>query len=206
MPIPDGSTKIVISGTYDGGEVWATAYWLSGVPESEFDNNDLVADWDTAGPTSALFLAMRNGLFNTDHITAVDAYYYAGGSAATHHVHADYSLAGQGTVSLPLQNCVVMSLRTARPGRSYRGRMYFPLSAGSLAAGHLIAAAVMEGMVDALAGVFTANVAAGWTPSVISTTLGISTPIVSVDADQRADTQRRRANKQAPGERYSASV
>lgn len=94
---------------------------------------------------------------------------------------------------LPLNVAACVTLRTAKAGASYRGRVYLSgWTEGSSNQGVMSttavsdATAIVDGMHEGLD-------ASGFTMSVASRVLGVSTPITSwVCRDQRWDTQRRR--------------
>jgi hypothetical protein len=96
----------------------------------------------------------------------------------------------------PPQVCIVASLRTPTPGRSFRGRLYWPptgvTGAGTISTAQ--AAAVNAG-VQAFAqqvAIALAAVGSNTTWWVWSPTRGAGTAITQVSVGVRADTQRRR--------------
>jgi hypothetical protein len=195
MPIPSGLTKNVISGTLPGSEVWQTSYWQTGLTAAEADD----AHMATLAANST-FIALMNAwkalCASGARATAIDRYYYAGGSGAAAHGHAALNYGGTATPQAgPNQVAVVTTLRTAVSSRAGRGRMYWPATgvAADQTTG-LLANGNIDILVDALAAWFTA-LTTGQPAVVVSQTQNTSHPITSVDADYRADTQRRRVNK-----------
>jgi hypothetical protein len=89
---------------------------------------------------------------------------------------------------------VVCTLRTAKAGKSYRGRTYVPgFNEAQNAADGTIAASATAAANAWLTGIRTAATARGHTLAVASTKLGISTPVTAqVVRDNVWDVQRRR--------------
>lgn len=195
MPIPSGVTKNVISGTLPGGEVWQTAYWQTGLTAAEADD----AHMATLAANST-FIALMNAwkalCASGARATAIDRYYYAGGSGAAAHGHGVLNYGGTAATQLsPNQVAVVTTLRTAVSSRAGRGRMYWPATGDPTdQTSGLLGSAAIDTLVDALAAWFT-SLTTGQPAVVVSQTQNTSHPITSVDADYRADTQRRRVNR-----------
>lgn len=108
---------------------------------------------------------------------------------------------GTGTSPHPAQSAVVCSLRTNRPGGSGRGRLYWPATGISLtgATGRVSTttrAAFLAGMrtyLTAVEGALASTLAGeAFSLAVYSPTLGILTPVTSLQAGDVVDTQRRR--------------
>lgn len=95
------------------------------------------------------------------------------------------------------QVAVVATLRTDSPGRSYRGRLYFPRPAvgGYSAGGQYTSPTALNGVIQELAqdvavAAAAQSISAAW--CVYSRTLPALTPITSVSIGGEVDTQRRR--------------
>lgn len=109
---------------------------------------------------------------------------------------------GTGTQALPTECAVCCSLGTGRPGRSYAGRSYLPgLSASILDPGGFITGAAALAFSAAVAVTFddinSAMVAEGGPNRcvcVLSTKLGVLTPIQYIRTGNIMDVQRRRRN------------
>lgn len=108
---------------------------------------------------------------------------------------------GSGTVKCPPQSALVASIETGRPGRSYRGRIYWPALAAPLqpntarlsvddAASY---ASDTESLLAAIAA--AAPSAATLVPGVASAKLADQTRIASIKVGTVIDTQRRRRDK-----------
>lgn len=105
-----------------------------------------------------------------------------------------HNLAGSlGGVSLPSEVAEVLTLRTARRGRRYRGRIYLlPLTTlGATAAGFL-GAAYPIAFVAQMNGVMAAMAGATWELVVASYKFGSAEAVTNVTMDNRFDVQRRR--------------
>ena len=196
MGIPDGVTRVVLSGTLaSGAETWAIGLWWHrpGLIAFDFDSGE-PGDSDYLAFRDAMLACMRSG----DALTDLDSYRYSGG-AATEHTHATVSHAGTASAAtLPCQCAIVVTLRTALATRSGRGRIYVPYTgAAVLSTTRTGDTAVINGLVDALGAYYDAVTgdSPDTIPVVVSQTLTTYNQIVSVDADAVIDTQRRRRNQ-----------
>lgn len=207
MPRPANMLKLNLSGTLDSGqEAFTTSFWMTGYTEGDVTDASAVL-LATSGSAVAFLAAAKALISTTDAYRALDTYFYPSGTGpATKHGHADVSVAGNGTSHHPLQTAAVMTLRTPNIGRSFRGRMYLPASGAPLTTSNQFDTTVLNPVVDALGSWLSVLSSAPTGPVVMSTALGSSMLITSVDADQRPDIQRRRAGKQVPGTRHSAPV
>jgi len=195
MGIPVNSLKVTFSGVSGGPEVWQTSFWIAGADLSTVSDANLAIAVASA-PWTNLFNALKLIMNTSTQITAVDEYGYAGGTAASVHAHATVAVLGTGASAHPNQCALVTTLRTATPGRSGRGRMYWPAN-GILhsAASGLYSPAPCDGVTDALSALFTSQNLAGPKVSVISQMHTSAAAVLSVDNDYVPDTQRRRSNK-----------
>lgn len=114
----------------------------------------------------------------------------AGGATASYGT----SLAGGSSASpLPPQNCMVLSWKTGRAGRSYRGRTYLPgIGEDKVDGGGTIVGTFSNGLRLAAQQVLEDLATAGYPLIVLSRTLSLGTAVTSVAVDSRIDTQRRR--------------
>lgn len=94
---------------------------------------------------------------------------------------------------LPMNVCACVTLRTAKAGASYRGRVYFSgWTEGSSNAGSMGVSAQADATA-LVTGIQEGLDASGFTLSVASRKLGQSSPVTSIVCrDSRWDTQRRR--------------
>ena len=109
---------------------------------------------------------------------------------------------GTGAPLHPAQTSLTFSLLTARPGASYRGRVYWPALKGTLnSAGRLDSSALsiyageMADLVNKIGNAGDA-LALNTVPVVVSTTRDALTAITSCRVGNRLDIQRRRAESQ----------
>lgn len=108
---------------------------------------------------------------------------------------------GTGTATKPFQTAVVASLRTGRPGRSYRGRIYWPgLSAGINSTTLRLEPGTASGIASATADFLTAVQEAAPAPSaiflaVVSQTLDTNAGVTSIQVGNVLDVQRRRRDQ-----------
>lgn len=201
--------RAILSGGLPGGEVWSTSVAfaditgsasvgetdfteLSGWAQTWVDAIELNTTWDVLDllSSSATILNLR--------IEARDA---AGtllqaGEAIT-------NIIGEGSAACPFQTSVVSSLLTGRPGRSYRGRMYWPaigaiVDPTTLRLDDPSSGGVATGVVQYLAQGETAY-AGGLElkPVVVGAAADAVTEVTSVSVGDILDTQRRRRDRVA---------
>jgi hypothetical protein len=107
-------------------------------------------------------------------------------------------VAGSGTTVLPLQSALVYTLVTARPGRSYRGRMYWPVltqaipADGKLPTTSITLAARALSFVQMLETLSQEAPLATMAPVVVSKAQNVVTEVTAVRVGNVVDTQRRR--------------
>lgn len=154
--------------------------------------NNIMAD--LAGSTT-----FKSGFMNTRTVQAVRLAVHNPDTGPETAAATSTAASVAGTVagtSPPPQVAAVLTLRTATPGRSFRGRVYFPSLAtdqnGSVAGAQ---ATALNAALQALVGfIETRSAAAGANLAwyVWSRVRGAGTPIVQVSVGSRVDTQRRR--------------
>jgi hypothetical protein len=127
-------------------------------------------------------------------IDTLRGYQYKGGAnAAAVGEITGVGVAGTGSAKQPNQCALVMSLRTALPGRSFRGRMYMPIIGGSMGTNGLLAAGRSDAWCAALANDFGTFNSSGFGKIVVcSPKQSAMTQVSAVEADSVVDTQRRR--------------
>jgi hypothetical protein len=194
MAIPNGVTRYVVSGTLASGEIWQCAFYVDGWDPATFPTDATLATLPTTPPWDTFLADMSFLLAPADAITAVDLYFITGG-VAVKHAHVGFNMPGIGTARHPTQCSVVLTERTALATRSGRGRIYVPATGIVITDNGLMTAGPVNALVDGFASVLTELSTDPLTAVVVSQTLGVATPITSVDADLVPDTQRRRVNK-----------
>lgn len=204
MGIPAGVTRVTLSGTLGTSEVWATSYYQTG--SSAALTTDANAASQMAVPLFNTAVAhIEDILNNTDAITALDLYYYDGGTSAVAHGHASFNRPGASVSSHPKQIALCMTLKSALATRSGRGRMFFPATGIALGSNGLATPTPVDQLVDAWGDWFN-ELHDGTAPAVVVSQLTTSThEVTSVSADYVPDTQRRRRNKLRSA-RHTATV
>lgn len=213
VAIPANAVKVSFNGHLTGGEIFSFgSWWDPGMVLNATQLDNLRTTVTTAfesnlGAQSRIQLDAGSGYDTTT------AYYYDGSSSrAALQAEGPYSHAGTSSGSdMPLQTCCVATLLTGRPGRSYRGRIYFPYLEGALTA-HQFVDTFCSGMASDVAGWFeTVKTASGGgflpaVPVVMSSTKSAMTPVTEVRVDSKPDRQERRDQKSAILHAESAAV
>lgn len=206
MAIPVGSVKLVFAGNLQGGEKFAHGFWFNAgatpISQSQLDAN-------LAGATltfnTQLGTAAIKALYpTTTTYNTITAYSYAGGPNVDLVSGPATPTAWAGTAggAMPNQICIVMSLRSGNPGRSFRGRSYLPgLQNTAIGNDGQLVAANRTTLGNAWKA-FLQGVAAGgggttaMPPIIMSAARSAKTPMLTFQIDSRMDVQRRRAAKQ----------
>lgn len=194
MAIPPGVTKYVVSGTMPSGEIWQTAWWRTGLAATDV-TDAAAATVATGAPLTAVLNAWKAWNGTQVKATALDMYHYGSGTGADAHGHASLAVAGtQASNISPNQVALVVTLRSATATRSGRGRQYWPATGMAIsAADGLFPSGSVSTFLTALAALFLPPTSPQ--PTVVVSQTRIATyPVVSIDADTRPDTQRRRLN------------
>lgn len=143
-------------------------------------------------------------------ITAVRTYGYpdVGQPADRQGVSSGAAIPGAGTASLPPQCSCVVTLQTGLPGRSQRGRIYWPLCGGGVTVAQrssLVTQTTANAFADLLANWGTLLENNTLRPVVASEATGNLTVVSSVRVDNIVDTQRRRRDNMV-GTQFAASI
>lgn len=125
--------KVSIKGTLPNGEVWSVnpIFSTPTEPTLTFDQLDTIASAINAITVPATVLATLSGACA---ITGVRLEQRERDGSLVGQMEKPRSspLVGTGTVILPLQTSIVVSLASIYPGGQGRGRLYWPLTAGAL--------------------------------------------------------------------------
>lgn len=198
--------KILLQGTLGTAapEVWSTQiiYASPGDLAAVTDFDDLVA-WATAikagFAVTGEFAGLKTLLSSSGALTTVRAQYLTGAPATVQQQGDSPAtpVTGNATLSMPPQCSRVISLLTGRPGRSFRGRNYWPSLSGSISATLKVNSPSGQGLADEwveLYDLITASIpgAVALEPGVYSPTLDVVTSVTSVSVGDVIDTQRRR--------------
>lgn len=213
--MPTDFNKVIVSGTLYGTEVWSVNPCFSNFGGA---NVSLFADlqtWATAvvaRTTATLFGATLMGSLSTaGTVNRITTQYYGSDGRLAQQAQADFTAGtvGTGGPNKTFQDSIVGSLRTGRPGRSYRGRLYWPaLSTTTSPTTGRLSAVVTQAYATAFASMLNQIGAAapvGFTmrPAVVSQTVSISSAIQTVQVGDVMDTQRRR--RDAEVEAYTSA-
>lgn len=192
---------IRVLGSLPGGEVWSVNPKFGGTPVTSYE--DLLS-WAEAIEaqigTGAVGAPLRNAMSSAASITGIRVEHIGanGRLAQAAEVTLSTPLVGAGTATKPFQTAMVFSLRTGRPGRSARGRLYWPalgttISATTLRLEESVRDAYLEAAVDFLTALQTAAPAGSTIAlSVVSQTTGGNTQVTQIQVGDVLDTQRRR--------------
>lgn len=193
-----------IQGSMPGGEVWSVnpRYW-SATTGSVVDFAELQT-WanDIGAITQGLATNgdLRALMSTATSITAVrvEAVSASGTLVQAAEWRPATPVAGQGTATKPFQSSLVASLLTGRPGRSFRGRLYWPALNIAIGPATLrLTPTQTQSFASAMAAYLTAigNAAPNGDPLdlvVVSQTLDVATPVTLITVGDVLDTQRRR--------------
>lgn len=206
--------QVTIMGTSGPNEVWATGCAFNtnfGTgPVKTFEDlqawAEAIADLD-----GATYSALRDLLSPSGSLTKIKVSYIDSAGITAQLAEADVE--GSKWVSTaqlrcPQQVACVLSLSTGRPGRSYRGRMFWPAWGATMSASFYLSTPTPAEVAEDAAAYLTAiGAAAGvefaMIPMVNSVKLGTTTEVTAVRVGRILDTQRRRRN--AAVEVYSSS-
>lgn len=210
MSIPAQSARVVVHANLASQTEEAEwGWWMNPVAIASDADAQALADSAAAavqGQMSAL-AAVLSADCAYDKVTV---YCYPQGGTKSVYIAESPLTSGTGTgVGLnALQIAMVVTLRTGLAGRSRRGRMYLPAQGILPTVNHVWSTTQVSNVVNAVAAVFTQMNVTTDAPRVcvVSQTLGQAFVVTDVDADQRADVQRRRAGSQNVGTRQSAQV
>lgn len=207
MPFPPGDyVKVVHGGAVAGGESWSFGIWyeitgLISLPSPSVMNT-LIGHISTSFQTFWTTLKARNqpGV----DARSVSAYFYRNGQLALQSNAGFAAVAGTASALQPVFVSRVVTLLTARAGRSYRGRCYLPYTGTNLSGSTNLwnSDSTTLTAMQTLINQTTSNVLgdlAGTTagPVIYSNTTGSHEPVTSIRMDNKPDTQRGREGRLA---------
>lgn len=192
-----------IQGTMPGGEVWSVNLrWAQ--PGDDLETFEQLSQWasdiGTALVASTTISPLRVAMSAACTINLVRTEFVATGGELV--AAADFTLptplAGSNTPTKPFQTAIVCSLLTLRPGRSYRGRIYWPALGIAMEASTLrLALGTRTSLLTGFAALFDLirdAAPAEDQPNLIvaSATAGVNTQVQQIAVGDVLDTQRRR--------------
>lgn len=201
--------RVILSGLIGGVQTWSVGMSFgtsSGIVPGVSTYDDLLA-WATA------IGALNGGHIFDSEIGVALGTITSIAKVRTETVAADGTLTdaaefnqapayfGSGTVHMPPQSAIVASLETGRPGRSFRGRIYwpalgFPIQPNTGRIDITDATSIATSTATLLGDIASAAPGgAALIPVIASAKLGEQTPITSVAVGTVVDTQRRRRDK-----------
>lgn len=193
-----------LNGSLPGGEVWSNSLTFMGNFGPDVTNYADLLTWATnigaLNSGNVLPANLRGALSTAGAVTSVRVEYRDAGDNLQQ--AAEYTLAptvaGTGTATKPFQTSLVCSLLTGRPGRSYRGRIFFPALGVAVSSSTLrVSNTDVLSYLAAFKSFFTGI--QGAVPAGFSTTLGVAsqvlnlrTAVTSLSVGEVLDVQRRR--------------
>lgn len=206
MAIPAHVGRIIMRGHLYGGDEWETGWWGSGAMFDTDSGCQEVADGVKARLlTSAVEDVLRALWSASTGMDSIWVYGYpAGGPKSGAMATASITTyTGVGSNQLPNQMALVATTETGRPGRSYRGRMFWPATGVSLQNGQVLDGTCAN-LAQATATLLEPVSGDTGGPVVLSSKLGTTRAISAIRVDSRMDIQRRRAQQESV--LYSESV
>lgn len=199
MPIPAGVGRIVLVGTLRGGEIFNTGWWGQGDLFSTDAGCQTQADSVVASLGTSEFSGLWTNIADTATIiNKVMVYGYPeGGPHASVMAESPTHKVGGGPAALPLQCCLVATTLTGSPGRSNRGRIYWPVTGANVGTDNQLSEAITQQVATVTYALLAPGEGSGPGPIVVSQKHGTFKPITSIRVDSRVDIQRRRAAKEA---------
>lgn len=150
-----------------------------------------------AASSGAVLGTLKNGVGAQVNLDQVDVYSYGVTGPAVSHGAVPFSpaIAFTGAPTAPPQTTGCITLQTALPGRSYRGRIYWPQTAPAIDTNFKSSTAKgLGGGFATMNGAIEAELLAygPWVLGVYSAVQDVVTPVTTVRAGDVLDTQRRR--------------
>lgn len=195
---------IRIQGTLPGGEVWSVNPRFVVTDRTAIEDYDALLAWAEAIRTHIVALPNTNALLanmsTAVAITSIRAEWITAAGTMGMAAEAVFNSpkTGAGLATKPYQTSLVSSLLTGRPGRSYRGRLYWPLLGVSVSSDTLrVNAAQLQGISDAVRNLLRFlqdgfDFEPGLVLAVVSQTRNAATPVTQISCGDVLDVQRRR--------------
>lgn len=193
--------RVVLTGQFPSpsNEVWSVGFHYAPTDATPLLLPAEIQAWAVAAATylggaESTTASVSSQMGTGVTVNRLDIYGYPDTGPATVQGSASLDYSGTGTVRMPQQCAMGVSLRTAFAGASRRGRFYWPCLAATLGTGGKMAVASNTAVqfANILEGIGDAGGAAAMRPVVYSPTLDLLTPVTSVRVGDVIDTQRRR--------------
>jgi hypothetical protein len=191
-----------IIGSGPGSEVWQTGFWTAAItPPST--QAALQTDCDAiAAFVTTWWNAVKVDIAQGYALQKLNAYQYvAPSTSATLQASHQYTASPGtgGSSGNPLDTALVVSIRSAVPGRSHRGRMYIPFHNPINGSTGCCVASEYATYGTATKALFTSVAGySSYVPVVVSRTHNTWDPVANIDTDNLPDVQRRRVNRLHP--------
>lgn len=209
MPVAHNVVRIL--GSLPGGEVWSVnPKYGPGPGGLKTSYEDLLA-WANGivGLNSGTILTagLRTLLSLSGAVTAIRCEYRSAAGTLVQAAEAVpvSPVSGSGSATKPFQTSLVSSLLTGRPGRSYRGRLFWPALGAPIGSSDLRVSDTNLQTFTAAISTFLEQVASIGEPendavlSVVSDTLSVITPVTQISCGDVLDVQRRRRDSLIEG-------
>lgn len=206
--------RMVISGGMGNPEVerWSTSLnWtvdgggaVTAPSDLQLWADNAAAALDLGATNHSTLSSIMSTLVNVDR---VDIYAYGPTGGAIAVAGSPCSWDGTGPVESPFQIATVMSLLTARPGSSYRGRVYWPACGATVNSNGTYAefATLALDFAELVTELGNIDGTSTGILGVYSPTANVMTPVINVRVGSVLDTQRRRRD-QVPESYVNAGI
>lgn len=198
--------KIVLDGYLGAGvEAWSVGFAVAGAGDTAEDDSGTLTDWANEilaefGGATGWPGDIRSMWGSNGGLSRVKIYYYPNFSSPATSVgqSTGASVAGSGTITLPPQCTLAVSLLTAIPGRRTRGRFYMPFLTGTMTSSLKISTTIaLNSRASSMRDMLNFCAAASGSlpdafPVVVSKAGSLVTPVTTVRVGDVVDTQRRR--------------
>jgi hypothetical protein len=215
VPFKPHTAKVVLGGHINTVQTWSTGFWLTfsgfagAAPSADKVAGDLEGNTDVNTMVDALWSSLSSFIARTCTFDSVRYTCYGEDTSTPSESLRSAATPGAGGSNngLPPECATVASLHTSRPGGSYRGRMYLPLTGLAIGLDGFMQETNAQTTANAVAALFNSlnghtfegapGGAGGYGVNVVvfSPKLGTTQPVTSVSVDTKVDVQRRREHK-----------
>lgn len=209
MPVAHNVVRIL--GELPGGEVWSVNPKYGPGPAGLKTSYEELLAWaeGIVGLNDDLILpaSLRSLISSAASISSIRCEYRGSNGDLVQAAEAvpTSPVPGTGSANKPFQTSLVSSLLTGRPGRSYRGRLYWPAMGAIISFNDLrVPDTNLQQYTEAI-GLVLEQIAAIGEPendatlSVVSETLSVLTPVTQISCGDVLDVQRRRRDSLIEG-------